>query len=148
MRAGIGETEPRTCHQVLQRARHENLAGARHSDDPRADVHRDPAHIGARDLDLTRMQAGADFESGSADRGDDREGAADGARRAIERREQTIAHEIDQPSPVSLELPSCDRVMRVEETAPGAISHFGGALRRADDVGEVTCCRACCADSP
>jgi hypothetical protein len=92
--------------------------------DARAGVHCDAADSVARELDLARVQACAEFDPERADRIADRLGRTDRARRAVERREETVAGRVDLASPETLELTSDESVMLVEQVAPGPVAEL------------------------
>ncbi len=60
--AAVLERDPRADDEVLDRARHEHLAGPALSPDPRADVDGEPPDVVADQLDLARMQTAADLQ--------------------------------------------------------------------------------------
>ena len=60
--AAIGEGDSRSSHEILDGARHEDLARPRLSGDARPDVHGYTADLFANDLALARVQARAYLE--------------------------------------------------------------------------------------
>ena len=62
-------------------------------------------------------------------------GAADSTGRAIESREESVAGRVDLVPTEPLELPADDRMVAVEQFAPGPVAEPCGVARRADDVG-------------
>src|SRR5215213_2915421 len=73
------ESQPRTRDEIPDRARDENLAGARGGGDARTDMDRDPANRRPVELDLAGMHARPHRHTECASVGADREPAADGA---------------------------------------------------------------------
>ena len=59
-----------------------------------------------------------------------------GARGAVERREEAVTGGVDLAAAVALELAADDRVVAVEQVAPGAVAERDCAVGRPDDVGE------------
>src|SRR6187431_2943747 len=136
MRAAVDERDAGPGDQVLDRARHEHLAGAGLRRDPRADVDGDAADLRAHHLALAGVHAGTQLEPQRPGAFADRLGATDGARRAVERGEETVARGIDLAAAESLELAAGDAVERIEDGVPARVAELRGALGRADDVGE------------
>src|SRR5207253_2025959 len=68
MRASIFEADTRTCDEVLDRARHEHLAGVGARRDPRAYVHREPTDTRAHDLALAGVKPRTYLQSDGTDR--------------------------------------------------------------------------------
>src|SRR5437764_14210472 len=99
--AAVGEDDAGPGHEVLYGARDQDLAGACHRRNARADVHGDAAHIVAPQLDLTGVQSGPDRHREHLAQ---RRRAADGARWTVEGGEQAVARGLDQPALVALEL--------------------------------------------
>src|SRR2546423_484745 len=136
MRAAVLEDNPRTGHQVLDRARGEHLTGAGQSSNARADVHGKAADVVAHPLALTGVDAGSDVEVGLEEPIADGDGAADSARGPIEGGQEPIAGGADLLSAKSRELATYQRVMLLEEVAPGMVTERCRALGGADDVGK------------
>jgi hypothetical protein len=63
-------------------------------------------------------------------------GRAYSAGRPVERREEAVAGSVDLGSSEALEVTAHDGMVLVEKLAPAPVAEGGGALRRADDVGE------------
>ena len=63
MLAAVLEDEARAGDEVLDGGADEDLGGAGERGDPGADVHGDAADVGAQQLDLAGVAAGADLES-------------------------------------------------------------------------------------
>ena len=65
-----------------------------------------------------------------------RAGAADGARGAVEGREDAVAGEPGLLAPCAFQLGADDRVVSREQLLPARVAELGGPLGRADDVRE------------
>ena len=66
----------------------------------------------------------------------DRGGGLDGAGRPVERGEESVAGRVELPALEPRELAADDRVMPLEELAPGRVAESRRQLGRADDVRE------------
>jgi len=66
----------------------------------------------------------------------DRQSAADGARRAVERGEESVPRRVHLDAAMSLQLRPDERVVPLDERAPPAISQLGGLRGAVHDVGE------------
>src|SRR5260370_41642123 len=106
MRAAVLEDDPRTGHQVFDRARGQDLAGTGQPSDARADMHGKAADVVAHPLALAGVDAGSDLEPRLAEAIADGDGAADGARRPVERREEPRTGRADLLSAESREPPT------------------------------------------
>ena len=95
-----------------------------------------PRTFVAVELALAGVDARTDVDAELPQRVADRERAADGARRTVERGEEPVAGGVDLAAAKPLELAPNRGVVRAEELAPAAIAELHGPLRRADDVGE------------
>src|SRR6476659_8995048 len=91
MLAGVFEHEARACHEVLDCRRHEDLGTASEGRHTRADVDGDTANFVGRQLHFPRMHPRPDLEVQWAEPLPDRRRAPNGARRAVESREEAIA---------------------------------------------------------
>ena len=91
----VGELEPGAGDEVADGLRHEHLAGRGLSGDAGGDLHREAADAVPLELDLAGVHPGADADAERPERADDRAGAADGARRAVEGGEDPIAGSLD-----------------------------------------------------
>ena len=96
---------------------------------------RSRASPSSRPLDLAGVHAGPDLEAERPDRVADRRGAADRPRRAVEEREEAVAGGVDLP-PRKRASSRRTSGRAVEQVAPALVAELGGALGRADDVGE------------
>src|SRR5260370_12352791 len=102
MRAAVLEDDPRTGHQVFDRARGQDLAGTGQPSDARANMHGKAADVVAHPLALAGVDAGSDLEPRLAQAIADGDGAADGARRPVE----PPAEPLTPPAhPLSPEIP-------------------------------------------
>src|SRR5262249_39540859 len=134
--AAVGEVDPGADDEVLDGAGDEHLTRLRERADARADVDREPADVIADRLALAGVQAGAQLEPQSLQLVANRERAADRARRTVERREEAVAKRLHRPAAVTHELVATERVVALEQRAPGAVTEPSGGGSRADDVGE------------
>ena len=134
--AAMVEAQARSHHQVLDRARHEDLARAGGRGDPRADVDGDPAYLGSGQLALAGVQAGPCLHADRADRGADRLAAADRPGRAVEHREEAIAGGVDLAAAEALELAAHERMVTLEQAVPALVAELCRTGGGADDVGE------------
>jgi len=82
--ATILELDAGTCHEILDRARHEHFARLSLQRDARADVDGDAANLLLRQLALAGMQTGANLETELSQAFSDRPPALDGARGAVD----------------------------------------------------------------
>jgi hypothetical protein len=114
MRAAVLEDDPRTGHQVFDRARGEDLAGTGQSSDTRADVHGKAADVVAHAFALPGVNAGSDLEAGLAETVPNRNRAADCARRPVERGEEPVTGRCDLLPAEMFELATHGRVMLLE----------------------------------
>src|ERR1700733_914044 len=60
--AAVVEREPGSQHEWRDGAGYQDLIGLCDSHDPRRDVHRDAVHVAILDLDLARVQSGANMQ--------------------------------------------------------------------------------------
>ncbi len=97
---------------------------------------REPADVVADPLDLARVQAGPDLETERPDAVHDRERTPNGASRPLERGEEAVTRGGDLAPAVASELLAHDRVVGLEEVAPGLVAEGRRPLGRLDDVGE------------
>ena len=132
----ILESETASRHEVSHRPRHEDLRGGRQGAHPRADVDGDPPHLPVDRLDLSCVNAGSDLQTDIGHRLGDRLGAAHGASRPVERREELVACGVDLVAPEPPEERTHHAVMALHERAPARIAHLGCLRRRAHDVSE------------
>src|ERR687895_2915586 len=87
-------------------------------------------------LDLARVQPRADLNAERSDALADGDRRADSAIGPVEGGEHAIAGAVHLPSAMSIELPSDDDVVGMEELPPPAVPHPGGFLSGPNDVGE------------
>ena len=79
---------------------------------------------------------GPDLEPQLADAVADRDRTADRAGRAVERREEPVADDLDLVAAEPLELTAHDPVVVGQQGLPADVAELGRPLGRADDVGE------------
>ncbi len=114
MRAAVLEDDPRTGHQVFDRARGQDLAGTGQPSDARANMHGKAADVVAHPLALAGVDAGSDLEPGLAQAIADGDGAADGAGRPIESGEESVTGRCDLLPAEVFELATHGRMMLLE----------------------------------
>ena len=127
---------PGADDEVLHGARDEHLARAGERRDARAEMDGQPGDVVRQDLDLADVDAGPDLEPELPDAVADRDRAADRAGRAVERREEPVADDLDLVAAEPLELATDDAVVVGEQGLPADVAELGRPLGRADDVGE------------
>ena len=127
MRTTVVEVDPRACHQVLDRAGDEDLAGAGKGSHPCPDVHRNSANLVVHELDLASVQAGAHLKAERSDGGADGYRASDRPCRAIERGEKAIASRVDLAAPEAVELGPDDLAVGLQQVTPAGIAELGRA---------------------
>src|SRR5262245_35291467 len=88
--AVVRELQARPGHQVLHRARGDDLARAGDRQDTRGGMHRNAAEVVATDLAFTRVYARPDPEAERAGAVDDRHRATERACGAVEAREEAV----------------------------------------------------------
>jgi hypothetical protein len=96
--------EARTRYQVSCRTRNQNLVGGRQSPNPGASMHRDATEVFSHDLTFSRVNTGANANAKFLHSLGYRLTAADGARRTIESRYETVAQSADLPAAMPLQL--------------------------------------------
>src|SRR3954470_3462762 len=104
VRAAVGELEAGADHEVLDRAGDEHLAGRGLGADASADVHGHAADVVSHHLDLAGVQTGANVEAERLHSLGRRRRAADRSGRAVERRQEAIAHRLHLAPPVAVDL--------------------------------------------
>src|ERR671930_2095198 len=134
--AAVLELEPRPRDEVLDGARDEHLARPSLVGDAGSDVDGDPARLPAVELALAGMDARADVEAEVAEDAPDRARARDGARRAVEAREDAVACGVDLLPAEPGDLGPHGSVVACDQLAPRAVAELRRPLGRADDVGE------------
>ena len=100
----IVEFDSRTCHQIFHRARHKHLTVTRFIRDAHADLCRRARDSAIKDLTFARVQSGARLNTQPLRVFNNRERAANRARRTVEERERPIADHIDLASAKPLDL--------------------------------------------
>src|SRR5437870_5862212 len=97
MHAAIRESQFRSCHQLLDRARDQHLAGASEGGDSRSDVNGDATHVVAHRLALARVYARAKLNPQSRGIVHRLTGALDRTRGAI-KQERAVADRLHETS--------------------------------------------------
>ena len=136
MFAAVLETESRSGHEILDGARHEDLARAGERRDAGADRDRDPDDLAVAHLAFARMETGAHVDADGLQRLAEGRGGEDRPGRAVEGREEPVTRGVELPSLEPRELATNDRVMLLQELAPSRVSEARRQLRRTHDVGE------------
>jgi precorrin-3B synthase len=132
----IVELEPRSDHEVAQRAGDEHVVRPGQCAHTCPDMYRDPADVVAADLALAGVQPGAHLDAERLHGVADRHRAPDRALRAVEHREEAVPGGVHLAAPKPRQLRPDDGVVRVEQRVPVTIAHLGGPARRVHDVGE------------
>jgi hypothetical protein len=136
VRAAIVEGDSGATDEILNGARDEDFAAVGCGCDACAGVDGDSGWLNADELALARMDAHPDVELEIAQAAANRVGAADGARRAVEGREEAVASGVDFTPAVASDLSTDNAVVLRQEIAPGAVAEFRRPRRRADEIGE------------
>jgi len=87
MNPALGEGDPGSRHQILDRARDQHLAGLADGGDAGADMKRDPTQGPILDVALSGVNARPDVDAEGANGALDRQRATDRTGRAVERRD-------------------------------------------------------------
>src|SRR5262249_57085902 len=103
---------------------------------PVADVHGEASDVVAHDLDLTRVQPDAHLQAQLPSAVAYRLGAADRARRPVERREQSVADRLDLAAREAFELTADHGVVAREEIAPSTVTELPHHVAGVHDVAE------------
>src|SRR5262245_40833552 len=96
----------------------------------------EPADVATTPFDLAGVQAGSHRKSEPLGRGHDGMSATYGARWAIKGGEEPVAGLLYDLPPITVDLCTRTRVMRVEHPAPAPVAESCGVSRRVDDVRE------------
>src|SRR5262245_57715433 len=140
VRTPVLESQARPGDQVNDRSRDKHLARLRLVYDARREVHREPADIAAKELQLAGVEAAANLEIQASNGLRDRARTLNRARRSIERGQRPVASPLDQLPAEPFDLTMKEVVEVVEHVMPTSVAHFGSASRRADDVGKQHRC--------
>ena len=114
MRPVVEKVKAGTRDEVLYRARHEDLAGRRLRHHARASMDGDAGKLVVNALALSGVKADAGLDTEASHRVADTLGAADGASRAVEAREEAVSGRVDLTPSVELELVANDRMVTTE----------------------------------
>ena len=134
--AAVAEAQRRAQHELLDRARDEDLARPGQPGDAGAEVHRDPGQVAARTAALAGVDAGTQLESQRPDGVAHARGPADRAAGAVEDDEEAVAGALDLVAAGERELAAEDRVVLGQQPRPALVAEGGGVRRGVDDVGE------------
>ena len=127
--AEILELDAGASDQILDRAGDEYV-GAPEVRDPRCDVHGDATDVARLQLDLAGVEAAPHYDAEWPHRLGDRRSAAHRAGWSVKGREKPVAKIFDLLSAKPDELLTHRFVVPVEQSAPLAVAHFGGAFGR------------------
>ena len=106
MHTPLGEAQTGTDGEIVDRARHKDLPTDCHSADSSRNVNGDAGQIIVEQLALPRVQPRPHVETKPGKSLDDLLRAADGARRAIKRSNESVPDRPDLASPPTLEFVS------------------------------------------
>src|SRR5260370_3014399 len=118
MFASFTEAQTGPGDQILDGSRYQHLARPGECRDARGDVNGDALHVVAGDLDLTGMEAAADFNVESTDRLDNGAGTTHGTCRGVERGEEPVPKPSHLDAPDAPESPPHRRALRFEPLPP------------------------------
>src|SRR5206468_10375423 len=130
------ERDSRARDEVAHRARHEDLAAGGVVSHTSADVYGEAADVVATHLTLARVQPGAHVEAERPADLTDGVGAADGARRTVEGRQQAVAGGLGLAAAEAVDLRPGGPIERVQERPPAGVTERRRPGGRADDVHE------------
>src|SRR5215218_3908164 len=130
------ELDPRAGDEILDGGRDEDLARGGRPGHSSTDRHRNARDLALVEFALARVHTGAHLEPDSAHALDDCLCAANRARRPVERGKEAITRGVLLLASESRQLAPYQRVMAFEELPPRTVAELGGALGRADNVGE------------
>jgi hypothetical protein len=126
----------RPSDKVTAGARYPHFAWLRLPADASSDVDCESGEVVANDLTLARVEPGPDLDTEIADGIDQRLGAADRAGRPGKHAERAVAHHLDHPTTVSVDMSPQDGLVAVKHAAPAVTALLGRLLGRTDDVSE------------
>src|SRR4029077_2399103 len=112
------ECQARPGDQVDECSRHEHLATLGQRGNPLTDIDRDTADVAGTELDFAGMHACSYPEAEVGDGVPDRAGASDGAGRAVEGGEGTVAHHLHLVTAVPGQLATNGQVVVLKHLAP------------------------------
>src|SRR5260221_12487449 len=118
MSASFTEAQTGPGDQILDGSRYQPLARPGECRDRGGDGNGDALHVVAGDLDLTGVEATADFNVESTDRLDNGAGTTHGTCRAVERGEEPVPKRSHFVSPEAREFPPHRRVRRFDQVGP------------------------------
>ena len=96
----------------------------------------DPGNAGLHEIELSGVEAGPNLDTKLVHALDDRERAADGARRPVEDGKEAVASPIDLSAAKTSELAAKESVMVTDEGTPPGIAESDGPTRGLHHVGE------------
>ena len=134
MTAAIAELNSGLGHQIPDRARRQDLAGARLGGDARADMKRETDHVRAAHFVLARVQPDPDLQPQRAHGLLDRGGATNPGNWCCERRQQSVTRRDDFLSAQSLHFFADRGVIVIHYPRPARIAELGGFCGGLDDV--------------
>src|SRR5215470_14486274 len=118
----IHEADAGTGDEILHGVGDEDLARTRERGDPGADVNSDAADFLADDLALARVEPRAYLDAEGPHALADRLGAANGAGRTIEGREEAVTGGVDFAPAEARELATREGVVAVEQLVPPSVT--------------------------
>src|SRR5215217_2705814 len=122
MFAALVEVEVGTGEKISDGSGDEDLARSGERRDALSGVDRDSRDVVTAEFDLTGVEPGSHFNTESMDTVADRARTLDRACRAVEGREDTVAGELYEPAPETLQLFADERIMGHEYFAPTPVS--------------------------
>ena len=134
--APLLEGDATAVDEVLHGARHEDLACLRQCGNPGANVHGNATDVLTTDLTLSGVQTTSHIDTQILHPLRDRGRTPKGARRAVERREKTVAGVLYDAPLETADFGVGDVVVACEQLAPTAVPEPRGMPRRIDDVGK------------
>src|SRR5207247_2843608 len=138
--SAIFERDARAGGEVADGAGDEHLARPCLLAHTSSDYCGDPAGLPSDHLTFAGVNTRPNLEPERAHSISDRERAADGAARCVERRKETVAGRINLDAAVTADLASDDGVMTFNELAPTSVAELGSARRPTHDVGKENGC--------
>ena len=132
----VFELEARADDELADRPRDKDLARRGRALHALPDVDAQSADVATGAVNLSRVEACPDVDVQLLQRLADRVGAADRARRPVERRQEGVPAVFASRPPEATNLPPHAHVMLRLELPPFAVAQLGGALGGAHDVGE------------
>lgn len=134
----IHEVDVGAQDKIFDGSGDQNLSRSGERAHPSSDVYREASEVLAPNLALASVQTYSQLESGPRWRVDDRLTTSDRPRRAVERRDESVACRVQLAPVKAALLVAHGPVALIESLMPSFVAEVGGALRRPDDVSEQT----------